>query len=562
MRSGLFVLAALLATSSALSRQLTPRAQELLERAANTVWRRELDAASAIVSSRRRRGRRRRLRPLPNNDRAISDPSPRHLQKYNDYLPEDAPESLIELASSTTTSSCLSPLQRFFIEMIDSIGLDAWDEIEAHNVTSLAYLYKHHVSGDDGTQEYFGTYGDRTAEMTNNHHSLGGFWASSSYREENVVLLGMHGVDLADDARLVPTLQQLYGLDGREAHALGRQIQSIVQSLPGAFNHPILTTNAVAVQSLNPDGSMKERDSIIVGDGVFAFLEWLDLRDDGPDYIHAHEYGHHLQYEMGLRNADDGTTAGDDTRRWEMTADALGAYYLAHAHGGQLDAPRMTEVHRAAFSLGDCEDVMGTHHGTPRQRECASRYGANMATASWMDGGHTLSPRRVRQLFEGAYAKILALDEEECGAVLDAASLDAAVYGENAGESNVAAGVAYDPPEDLETPWNVPAPSPASASGYAPQSEYKPFDAAPQSGWGYGTPFEAYDPEEYDTPANKLDEPPPRVQNGTYAGDGGGWFGGMESQWVSGRTARSDGTRWCVRWAFAFAALTKILLLW
>src|SRR5210317_2171285 len=51
-----------------------------LQYAHDTLWHRELQAASEFVSKRRKRRQRRR-----------------QLQKYNDYLPEDAPESLLTL---------------------------------------------------------------------------------------------------------------------------------------------------------------------------------------------------------------------------------------------------------------------------------------------------------------------------------------------------------------------------------------------------------------------------------------------------------------------------------
>ncbi|KAL9180487.1 hypothetical protein ACHAXT_010940 [Thalassiosira profunda] len=521
-------LAAAALVAAAVPRHLTPAGREWLQQAESTVWRRELDAAAEVVARRRRQ--RRLLRRQTNEISSDKQQRQRALQKYNDYLPADADASLVELASSaatTTATKCLSPLQKFFVEMIESIGLDAWHAIEAHNVTSLAYLYKHHVAGSDGNGEYFGTYGERSTEMKGNHAALREFWAGAGAEgggegAGNVVLLGMHGVDLADDDKLIPTLQQMYGLDGGEAFKLGRKIQTIVESLPGAFNNPVLTTNAMAIQSLNPDGSASERDSIIVGDGVFAFLEWLDLRNDGPAYIHAHEFGHHLQYEAGVKAVGSGWTKAEETRRWEMMADALGAYYLSHAQGGRMDARQLLDVHRAAFSMGDCEDAVGSHHGTPRQRECASHYGASVALDSWRDGGRVVSAAQLQRLFDVHYAKILSLEAEQCAAAMSTNLLDHVIYGDAAGTGN-GGGVAMDIPEDLETPWD------ASEFGwYTPQAENS-------------APFEAYDPEEHAQPANELDEPPPRVQNDAYEEEEVGWFDQLGSQWDSGRTVASSG---------------------
>lgn len=319
-----FVIAA-----SAMSRQLSPTlsAQELMHRAENTLWHRQLQAASEIVSRRRQRKRQRQLRQ-PEYD--MNQPHQRNLQ--ND---------------TSTSTRCLSPLQKWFVSLIESIGMETWEEMNNYNITTLAYLYKHHISGADGTEEYFSTYGERTDEMKGNHDSMTTFWSTNPSRasgSSNVLLFGMHGVDLAEETMLVATLQQMYRLDGGEAIAVAGKIQSIIGTLPGAFNNPVLTANAIAIQSLNPDGSKGERDSIIVGDGVFKFLEWLNLSSDGPDYIHSHEFGHHLQYDLGVDKIGNGWTNAEETRRWEMMADVFGSYYNAHEKGGRMDASRLMEV--------------------------------------------------------------------------------------------------------------------------------------------------------------------------------------------------------------------------
>jgi len=309
--------------ASVMSRQLspTPFAQELLHRAESTPWYRQLQAASEFLSQRRQRKRQRKLRRRENE---TNQPHERNLEyntgnKYNDYLPEDTPGPLLgldDVAHEETT--CLSPLQKWFVSLIESIGIGTWEEINDYNITSLAYLFKHHVSNSDGTNEYFGTYGDRTYEMKRNHETLATFWSTNpswASSSRNVLLMGMHGGDLAEDTFLVATLQQMYSMDGNEAYAAAAKIQSIIATLPGSFNNPVLTANAIAIQSLNPDGSKSERDSIIIGDGVFIFLEWLGLSKDGPYYIHSHEFGHHLQYDLGVDKIGNGWTAGEETRR-------------------------------------------------------------------------------------------------------------------------------------------------------------------------------------------------------------------------------------------------------
>lgn len=152
-----------------------------------------------------------------------------------------------------------------------------------HTITNTTY----HVSGDDGTSEFFGTYGEKTDLMISNHNKLITFWSASESRQDlsmenesavlasnNVLLLGMHGIDLADEAKLDATLQQIHQIDYNAAASLRQIIHSIIEQLPNTYNNPLLMANAMAIQSLNPDWSNTERDSIVIGDGIFKFLQW------------------------------------------------------------------------------------------------------------------------------------------------------------------------------------------------------------------------------------------------------------------------------------------------
>jgi hypothetical protein len=339
--------------------------------------------------------------------------------------------------------------------------------MNAYNITSLAYYYKHHVSGDDGSSEFFGTYGEKTDMMISNHNKLITFWSASESQQDlsienessvlasnNVLLLGMHGIDLADETKLDATLQQIHQIDYNTASSLRQIIHSIIEQIPNTYNNPLLTANAMAIQSLNPDGSNTERDSIVIGDGIFEFLQWLDLPEYGPIYIHAHEFGHHLQYNLQIdtsssnnnnnngQSSSTSTTIAVVTRWWEMMADTFGSYFTSHSLGGAMvDATTTTsllDIHRAAFSMGDCEDTIGTHHGTPRQRECASNYGADLALVSYYDGGYIIPPMKLQQAFNEHYEKLVRLDSNECSASVDETLLDDTIYGEVMGGSNTA----------------------------------------------------------------------------------------------------------------------------
>ena len=509
-------------SEAAAPRQLTPtsRAQELFHNADNTWWNLELLAASQILVDRRRHRIRRKLR-----------------QRHR---------------LTQSNSNCLSPLQRWFVSLIDSIGLDTWEELNYYNVTSLAYLYKHHISSSSGQNEYFGTSGEDTKQMKSNHESLKRFWtlgnkngvnalgpnyASSPNPIGNVVLLGMHGDDLSDKGKLVPTLQQLYGLDAPTALTLADKIQSIIEKLPDAYNNPVLTANALAIQSPHSDGSNSERDSIIIGDGVFAFLKWLQL-DKGPGYIHSHEFGHHLQYDLGIMKKNVGFSQAEETRRLELMSDMFGSYYLAHKSGGGLDTEQLDEVHRAAFSMGDCESSIATHHGSPRQRECASKYGANLAIKV---GGSVLPPVKLKNMFDSKLSEILTLTADECRGGLDDTFLDndnTYYWLEDSGNSAVASSVGaslgnwwdnklpVENVKDLHIPtMGVPPPSAdVEYTSWGSSSESVPNDKAwgSDAGWD-GYKFEWYSPE---VEGNSLDRPPENESfySSGYQDNNNDWF--------------------------------------
>lgn len=533
------------ASSSEVSAPLltpTMHAQELFHYADITWWNLELQAASQVVVD---RWRHRRLRQ-------------HHRQTQR-------------------KSNCLSPLQRWFVSLIESIGLETWEELNYYNVTSLAYLYKHHVSSSSGQNEYFGTYGEDTKQMQSNHESLKRFWslasqngmnelglsyAASSGGSSTVVLMGMHGNDLSVKGKLVPTLQQLYGLDAPTALTLAAKIQSIIVKLPDAYNNPVLTANALAIQSTHSDGRNSERDSIIIGDGVFAFLKWLQL-PNGPEYIHSHEFGHHLQYDLGMMKTNGkGLSKAEETRRLELMSDMFGSYFLAHSSGGRLEASQLDEIHRAAFSMGDCKSSIATHHGSPRQRECASNYGAKLAIKF---GGSILPPVKLKNMFDAKLSEILPLTADECRGGVDDKDLDNAFYWqEDSGSIAVASpgkssilsssngGNWWDsklPVEDvtdLHIPTiEVPPPSvDVEYTSWGSLSESVPGDKTwgSDAGWD-GYKFEWYSPE---VEGIGVDKPPDKIQNDDFhssgfEGDNNDWFV-KGSQWMGARTVISGST--------------------
>src|SRR5262249_31372899 len=148
-------------------------------------------------------------------------------------------------------------------------------------------------------------------------------------------------------------------------------------------------------------------DKIIMGDGLVKALEDIGLGTESRDFVHAHEFGHQVQFELGVFDDYDGSP--EATRRTELMADGFGAYYCAHSRGASFQANRFANVMNAAFAVGDCAFAFPGHHGTPNQREAAAQWGENVA-ASARNQGHIYPAAKMRVLFDAALPSLVAPD--------------------------------------------------------------------------------------------------------------------------------------------------------
>ena len=192
------------------------------------------------------------------------------------------------------------------------------------------------------------------------------------------------------------------------------------------FDHPLLTMNAIATNS-DDASSSHVKDSIIIGDGVLQFLYDSGLQSSGPDFVHAHEFGHHVQFQIDM-TVPPGSSYTNDDRREELMADAIGGYYSAHDLGANMSPEEIATFHKAAFSTGDCSvEDNEDHHGLPLQRQCAAIWGASLA-ALQEDGGGVggggvitpiLDPQVFVNSFNSAYESILKMDTMACTLILE-----------------------------------------------------------------------------------------------------------------------------------------------
>ena len=66
----------------------------------------------------------------------------------------------------------------------------------------------------------------------------------------------------------------------------------------------------------------------------------------------AHEFGHHVQFELGVFDTGP-TDPAEATRRTELIADAMAAYYGTHKKGLALNGKRVADALLSFCTAGD-----------------------------------------------------------------------------------------------------------------------------------------------------------------------------------------------------------------
>ena len=272
---------------------------------------------------------------------------------------------------------------------------------------------------NDSSDDYIGVDGEYTKELVKRHKDNQKFWDVST---DDVLLMGMHGAVIADDSKMVPTVQLLFGAYNPVTNDLTPLPAAIAQSIVDLvqatidndnsidYDHPLFTLNAFAFSDEGVEvftGFGLLPDKIVMGEGILEAYDDIGLDANAPDMIHAHEFVHHVQFELGAF----GASSPEGTRRTELMADAFGAYYLAHAKGATFQAKRIVDTFKIVREIGDCNFASPGHHGTPNQREAAAMWGAELA-ASAKKQGHVNSATLMLTLFELELPDLIAPDAD------------------------------------------------------------------------------------------------------------------------------------------------------
>ena len=337
---------------------------------------------------------------------ATASPAPASTQRHLVESPAQA-----ALARAVAPSECAGTLLDTYI---DQLFADMTDEQFAFLVAHQDALFN--VPTYDAL--FFGTPNDpdyalesHAQQIRNTFRDLRRFWDIES---SDIQLMAMHGDVLLDADRIAKTLTamvatgQIAPMTPAEIQAEAATVAAFMQTQGDFYDNPLWTLNAFAFTG---DGESDPfiaalPDKLIMGDGIIDAYDAIGLGDVGIRVIMAHEFGHHVQYELGVFDTGP-TDPAEATRRTELMADAMAAYFGTHKKGLALNKKRVADALLSFYTVGDCQFDSPGHHGTPLQRQRAAEWGADLAAAA-KPRSYILPPATFVELFDQALPQIIS----------------------------------------------------------------------------------------------------------------------------------------------------------
>jgi hypothetical protein len=296
--------------------------------------------------------------------------------------------------------------------------------LPVYEVTSKLWLgltWFTEISKYKVSDQVFGHNGEHSQAIVQQFVKLLDFW-NVPEQQYPILLSGAHSEDLKSNMDVaiqawllfqkdVPTFSDLdISFVAQEASA------AIVDELDGTFSNSALSLDAFFVPLYTESTTVENKSVIVIGDGMLDFVEYLGGGELGNVLVLSHEFSHFLQFMMDadLHGVDAYYAEkknSTNSRMSEMEADAMAAYVLANDQGGDLDIAQLVDLSELMFHFGDCNATAEDHHGTPEQRECAIRWGADTG----MDlTGTPLTPQEFRSRFLANFQDILDLKHSAC----------------------------------------------------------------------------------------------------------------------------------------------------
>jgi len=255
---------------------------------------------------------------------------------------------------------------------------------------------------NSSANQFFGVNQEYTHRVTKTFGDLQRFW---NIQSNSIVLDAVHGNMLHDRNKLIRMDMILFGDSQEAAEYWADLIIMLVKEVPQYRNgnHPIFTFNAYAQSTFDFPPYGKIPDKIVIGDGIMEAFSAIGYADVAPQAIAAHEFGHHIQYQLHLL---DGQISPEATRKSELMADAYAAYFLSHSRGASMQWKRVKQFLQVFFNIGDCAFSDDSHHGTPTQRIAAAEWGYQVAENARKQG-HILPAQKFTALFNAQLPMIL-----------------------------------------------------------------------------------------------------------------------------------------------------------
>ena len=257
---------------------------------------------------------------------------------------------------------------------------------------------------NNSENQSYGINGKYTAQLNKTFKDLKGFWDTKS---DNVIMVAAHGSMLQDRNKVYTLYKAEYGYSDQKANYYADSLATLFKTYPEYLNgnHPFFTFNGYAHQEKNFPFVGQIQDKIIFGDGLLQVFDEIGYGDIAPQAILAHEFAHHFQYNLGLKDYAI-PLIPEGSRRTELMADAAAAYFLSHAKGAALPLLSVQRAGEVFSNLGDCVFTLKEHHGTPTQRKAATEWGSKLAT----DGqgkGNILPSKEFARLFDAELKNIV-----------------------------------------------------------------------------------------------------------------------------------------------------------
>jgi hypothetical protein len=297
-----------------------------------------------------------------------------------------------------------TPLNQWLNQQLSDWTDDVINYASITSMFELPALYEYFFANSSANQ-HFGINGEYTQILTKTFKDLKRFW---NIQSDDIALVAMHGSILREKDKLIKTYTAVFGLSIADAEQYADLVLQLLKTYPQYRNgdHPIFSFNGIAAPKFDfpPYGVVPFK--VILGDGVMDAYTAIGFGDVAPQALIAHEYGHIVQYKLGILRDIFDIDSPETSRRIELMAEAFAAYYLSHARGAAMQWKRVKEFLQVSYNAGDCDFTSLFHHGTPTQRMAAADWAYNLANNAQKQG-HILTAQEFIALFDAHYSEIL-----------------------------------------------------------------------------------------------------------------------------------------------------------